>query len=224
MNSIDFSALLASRVHDIKNTLGYLINQIDTIGRTTTDEKSRTELEHLQFQSKSINTHLIQLLVLYRIDQSQYFPHTVDTEIKSFLEESIEPYYQLFAQKQIVSKIYCEKDLYWHLDCDLMNGALGNILHNLYQYAQSRVEIIAKKVHQSLIIQIKDDGPGYPEEILLSSGQQQKKFSFASASTGLGLYFVEIAAKLHQHNGNEGHIVITNEGIDGGGCITIKLP
>ncbi len=224
MNSIDFSTLLASRIHDIKNTLGFLINKIDKISKTTTDDESRIELEQLQLQSQHFNADLIQLLVLYRIKQSQYFPYTVETNIQAFIETSAEHYHQLFAQKQIALTVNCETDLYWYLDDELMSGALGNILYNLYQHTHSVVEITAKIDGQSLVIQIKDDGPGYPKDMLSLSTNQQKSFSFKSGSTGLGLYFVGVATALHQNHGKKGNIVITNEGVNGGGCITITLP
>ncbi len=223
-NAIDFSTLLASCIHDIKNGLGLLINGMNDVSKKTADDNSRTELEQLQFQSEYINSRLIQLLVLYRIDQSQYYPHTTETDIKALLEESIDPYHQLFIQKQITCSIVCAEDLYWYIDSELINGALGNILHNLYQYTQSKIEITVQINDQMLVIQVKDDGPGYPENTLHSSSHHHKKFSFKSSNTGLGLYFVEIAAEMHQNYGKKGHIVITNDGIHNGGCITITLP
>jgi K+-sensing histidine kinase KdpD len=115
--------------------------------------------------------------------------------------------------------------LYWYIDSDLINGAVTNIMNNLYTYAKSAIEITVRVENNSLILQIKDDGHGYPEEMLRSqSRNQQENFSFKSSNTGLGLYFSGIAAGMHQNNGRSGFISISNDGINGGGCLSIVLP
>src|SRR5690606_364330 len=108
---------------------------------------------------------------------------------------------------------------------DLMQGVLVNIMNNLYIYAQSKIEIAAWEENQTLILQIKDDGPGYPDAIFgMPMRNAQKRFSFKSSSTGLGLFFSEIAAEMHRNNGKKGYITISNDGINGGGCFSIVLP
>ena len=225
MKTIDFSTILASSVHDVKNSLTLLINKIDEISAITADKKNKSELEQLQYHGKRISSHLIQLLVLYRIEQAHYFANITETGIKDFLNESLELYFPLFAQKNISITIQCADELYWYIDRELINGAITNIMNNLYAHAQSAIEITAYTENNRFVLQIKDDGNGYPEEVLHSrTSGQQKNFSFTSSNTGLGLYFSEIAAEMHQNNGKSGAITISNEGISGGGCISIDLP
>lgn len=223
MNCVDFSTLLASCIHDLKNEMGILISKMDEIAHAATDH-NKTEMEQLLLQGKNVNDHLVQLLVLYRINESQYYPYFAETDIQVFLDETLAHFYPLFAQKHITLTVNCPKDLYWHLDSDLMRGAIGNIMHNLYAHARSNVTIAARTDNQALVIQIKDDGPGYPDEILQPACHHQKKFSFKSSNTGLGLYFSEIAAHLHCNYDKKGHIALSNNGINGGGCVTVVLP
>lgn len=223
--TIDFSTILASSVHDVKNSLTLLINKIDEISANTVDEQSKAELEQLQYHGKRISCHLIQLLVLYRINQTRYFTNITETAIKDFLNDALDLYFPLFAHKNISVTINCADELYWYIDRELVNGVVTNIMNNLYTYAKSAIEITARIENKSFILQIKDDGQGYPEEMLhVQSCHQQESFSFKSSSTGLGLYFSRIAAEMHQNNGRSGYTTIGNDGINGGGCFSIILP
>lgn len=225
IKSVDFSTILAGCIHDMKNSLSILLNKIDEISPAIQDDQNKTELEQLQYQGRRINNHLMQLLVLYRINQTQYFANINEACIKDFLDDMLDPYLPMFAQKDIAVSVCCDADLYWHIDSDLMRGVLANILNNLYIYANANVEIRAWEENQAFILQIRDDGPGYPDDMFLPSTRApQKRFNFKSSNTGLGLYFSEVAAEMHQHQGRKGYITTRNDGINGGGCFAIVLP
>jgi len=131
----------------------------------------------------------------------------------------------MFAQKDIQISVHCDDDLYWYIDTDLIQGVLANIMNNLYIYAKSRIEVVARVEEGAFVLQIKDDGSGYPDDMFLTpTCSSQKRFSFKSSNTGLGLYFSEISAEMHQNNGQKGYITTSNDGIDGGGCFSIVLP
>ncbi len=223
--SMDFSTVLAGCIHDVKNSLSILINRLAEVSAAIGDCENKIALEQLQYQGKRINNHLVQLLVLYRIDQAQYFANIGEIGIRDFLADTLDPYIPMFTNKNITVSLCCNDDLYWYIDSDLLHGVLVNIMNNLYIYAESKIEIAAWQENQTFILQIKDDGPGYPEEMFdVSTRDAQKRFSFKSSSTGLGLFFSEMAAEMHQNNGKTGYITMSNDGIDGGGCFSIVLP
>jgi K+-sensing histidine kinase KdpD len=223
--SMDFSTVLAGCIHDVKNSLSILINRLAEVSAAIGDCENKIALEQLQYQGKRINNHLVQLLVLYRIDQAQYFANIGEIGIRDFLADTLDPYIPMFTNKNITVSLCCNDDLYWYIDSDLLHGVLVNIMNNLYIYAESKIEIAAWQENQTFILQIKDDGPGYPEEMFdVSTRDAQKRFSFKSSSTGLGLFFSEMAAEMHQNNGRTGYITMSNDGIDGGGCFSIMLP
>lgn len=223
--SMDFSTVLAGCIHDVKNSLSILINRLAEVSAAIGDCENKIALEQLQYQGKRINNHLVQLLVLYRIDQAQYFANIGEIGIRDFLADTLDPYIPMFTNKNVTVSLCCNDDLYWYIDSDLLHGVLVNIMNNLYIYAESKIEIAAWQENQTFILQIKDDGPGYPEEMFdVSTRDAQKRFSFKSSSTGLGLFFSEMAAEMHQNNGRTGYITMSNDGIDGGGCFSIMLP
>lgn len=223
--SMDFSIVLAGCIHDVKNSLSILINRVAEVSAAIEDGENRLALEQLQYQGKRINSHLIQLLVLYRIDQAQYFANISETGIRDLIADTLDPYIPMFTNKNITVSVCCSDDLYWYIDSDLIQGVLVNIMNNLYIYAESRIEIAAWQENQTFVLQIKDDGPGYPDEVFdVSMRDAQKRFSFKSSNTGLGLFFSEMAAEMHQNSGKKGYITMSNDGIDGGGCFSIVLP
>jgi len=118
----------------------------------------------------------------------------------------------------------CDDDLYWFFDRDLITGVISNVINNLYKYTKDKLHISAVKEQGYLVIKIRDNGPGYPENMLISNDENQKSISFDKASTGLGLYFSRLVAELHKNKGRNGFISTTNDGIDGGGCFSIYLP
>jgi signal transduction histidine kinase len=71
---------------------------------------------------------------------------------------------------------------------------------------------------------VEDNGEGYPEEMLLESAEKNKGVSFASGSTGLGLYFSSRVAAMHKNAGKQGCLAIENGGAYNGGCFVLRLP
>ena len=74
------------------------------------------------------------------------------------------------------------------------------------------------------MIAISDDGQGYPPAMLEHQADYVLGINMSSGSTGLGLYFGQRIAELHQRNGVQGRIALANEGALGGGEFRIYLP
>ena len=65
---IDFSTVLGSAVHDMKNSLCLLMQSIENLGLSLeeTNSKSREHLASAHYEAARLNTGLVQLLSLYR--------------------------------------------------------------------------------------------------------------------------------------------------------------
>jgi signal transduction histidine kinase len=103
---------------------------------------------------------------------------------------------------------------------------MSNVINNLYKYTKDKILISTSIKDNYLLIQIKDNGPGYPENMLVTheNTDKEKSISFENSNTGLGLYFSRLVAELHKNKGKNGYITTSNDGIDGGGCFSIYLP
>lgn len=220
-NSINFSTILASSIHDMKNSLSMFLNKIDQL---SLDHETNHQLDQLKYEGKRVNDHLIQLLVLYRLNKTQYFANIDEIDISDFFDEVLSEHIALLAEHNIELQLELEDDLYWYIDRDLIASVITNIMNNLYIYTRSKIAISAKEKGGQLVIAIQDDGPGYPSDMLLSIDHDKQNIDVTSGSTGLGLYFASTAASLHKNKGKEGYITISNDGIENGGCFTIVIP
>ncbi len=225
-NSMDFNTILASLVHDMKNSLGMLLNTLDELigdcelrGCTTSDLFPK-----IQYEAKRVNNNLIQLLTIYKIGESQYPLNISHNSVFDFIEEQSLLNKPLLDFKNIDIEIDCAEDLFWAFDRDLVAGVLNNVLNNSFRYAKDKIKISAIRKDGFLIISLEDNGSGYPESMLTSDLDSGKGTSFQTGSTGLGLYFSSTVAKMHKNKGNEGSVCISNGCSYGGGCFTIKLP
>jgi K+-sensing histidine kinase KdpD len=79
VGAIDFSAVLASSVHDMKNSLCLLMQSIEDLGQSLveTDPVSREHLASAHYEAARLNTGLVQLLSLYRAG-SDNLPLNID--------------------------------------------------------------------------------------------------------------------------------------------------
>jgi signal transduction histidine kinase len=225
-HTLDFSTYLASLIHDIKNAIGMLLNTTDDIlDRCTSDNcRSYPLLSNLQYESKRVNNNLIQLLTLYKMDKAQLTLNIDYHEIGDFVEEVILTNKPLLDFKGIRIDTDIPDSLCWFFDKNLISGVINNVFNNAFRYTKDMIKLTTRKDEQGyLVIQIEDNGPGYPESMLNAIPNSPLKTSFFTGGTGLGLYFAYCVAKLHKNKGREGYILITNNP-DQGGCFSIYLP
>lgn len=224
--SLALTSLLASSVHDIKNSLNMLINTLDDVTDSIRpkDPEAADQLTQMVYETKRMNNHLVQMLTLYKIGNDQYLLNVAEVDVEDFLDDVVIPHRELLAQKGVNVDVEIESGLTWYFDKSLVAGIVHNILNNAYKYTKDRIAIKAWIEDNWLNLTISDNGPGYPEEMLKPDAFLQTGISFDTGSTGLGLFFAHQVASLHSHNQREGHIRFENSGIDGGGKFILALP
>ena len=121
----------------------------------------------------------------------------------------------MIPHRKMDYEIECDDDLYGCFDRELMTGVISNVLNNNYKDTKYKLHITAVKEQGYLVIIIKDNCPGYPEDMLRSNHANQKPISFDRESTGIVLYFSRLVAELHRNKERKGFITTINERIDG---------
>ncbi len=228
MPEFDYSTLLANSIHEVKNSLNMLLNSVDQVLVDQEDNTSETYhiFSQIQYEGKRVNDDLVGLLAIYRIKNEQYSINIDDYCVLDFLEENLGQHEIMIRHRKIEKELECDNNLYWFFDRDLITGVISNVINNLYKYTKNKIHVSAEKEDGYLVIRIKDNGPGYPENMLIvhEESDSQKSISFDNSNTGLGLYFSRLVAEQHKNKGRSGYITTTNEGIDGGGCFSLYLP
>lgn len=224
--NVDFSTILASSVHDMKNSVGMLIASLETLMETQTpkSEDEKKQFQTLHYEASRINGELIQLLTLYRNDKG-FLPVNVDEQfVVDVLEDQIARNQLLLDTSDLNVVLDCDDELNWYFDADLVGGVIHNILVNCIRYTRSRILVKATEQDGYLCISIADDGPGYPEDMLLAPSQRVNEAQVSEGATHLGLFFAEEIASLHRQGERKGKIELTNSGALGAGEFRLFLP
>ncbi|TCK18752.1 histidine kinase/DNA gyrase B/HSP90-like ATPase [Thiogranum longum] len=222
----DFNIILANAVHDMKNSVGMLLAALDEIDSRCSPDScaSRDQFSQLRYEGKRLSSNLVQVLTLYRINESRYTPNITENDASDVLEECLLDNEGLLALKGIDIEMDCNDDLQGFFDNELVSGLISSVINNAYKYARSRIHIGAGRENGYLTLYVKDDGNGFPPSMLHEQGQGTPAISFRSGSTGLGLYFAATIAALHRHDDRQGFFTTGNDGINGGGRFTLYLP
>jgi len=223
---INFSFVLASSVHDMKNSVGMLLNTLADVmvqypPQNANHAKSYTVLE---YEASRINSELIQLLSLYRLDHDQIRVHIEEHFVIDLLNEQLARNHELLQMKKINLMVDCDESLIGYFDSDLVGGVINNILVNCARYCREKLKITAQQTSQGLCFSIEDDGPGYPEDMLNASTFAESRTSFANGRPHLGLIFANKVALMHTNKSRQGSINLSNNSSLGGGCFKLFLP
>ena len=220
-----FATVLASTVHDMKNSLSLLMSQLDSIAQQLdSNGENAKSISSIRYESSRINLSMMQLLSLYKIDNQQFKVQIGEVEVADFIEDCVAAHSPVANSRGIDLTIDCDDSLIWFFDPDLVGIAVNNVIGNSIRYTSSRLMVSVKVIDQQLVIAIDDDGQGYPEIMLQDPEHFMHNINYSTGSTGLGLFFSATVAHYHQRNGNHGKIALKNDGALGGGSFSIYLP
>lgn len=224
-SKMDFSAALASSVHDMKNSLGMLLNTVmEMVEKIPPQTPEHQRLySTIEYESARINNELIQLLSLYRMDERQLLFVVDENYVLDTIEEQLARNDMLFSARGVEVKIDCEADLIGYYDSEMIAGILNNLLINSSRYCRQKVCISAARERGYTVIRIEDDGEGFPNAMLRDAAAPMG-VSFASGSTRLGLIFARRVLHMHKVGDQRGFLKLTNGGALGGGIAELYIP
>lgn len=228
-DKMDFSDILASTLHDTKNSLGLLFNNLEDIIANCREQgcSSHGEFYNLQYEIKRLNHSLIRLLSLYKAEKSQLAINIDYHSIRDILEDVSIQHESLLKARGIKIETDCDPGLFWALDRNLIAGVLDNVINNSFRYTKEKVKLSSGVENGYLVMRIEDDGTGYPPSMLFNENNNpefKKGIDFQTGSTGLGIYFSAMVSAMHVKNEKSGFISIANGGTLHGGVFSIYIP
>jgi len=211
---LDFSMVIASTVHDMKNSLASLIQAHGQWVRQLPETHRGTpEQGVIDYEFAHLNG----------VNQLPLRPDY--HELDDFIEAQLAFHQEVLDSRGIVARFSVEDfGLPGFFDRELIGSVVSNVVINAIRFARHEVLITAGQVGEQLVISVNDDGPGFPEHMIEHQTDYVLGINQSSGSTGLGLYFAANIAKQHQRQGVPGHIEIANGGELGGGLFSIYLP
>jgi two-component system sensor histidine kinase SenX3 len=225
LKNLDFASVLASSIHDMKNSLGMLLNALDEIVDHERNECRCTpdQVAQLQYEAKRVNDNLIQLLAIYKVENKFYSAAPQEMLVRDFLEDSFLTAKPLLDHKRITVTVECDPDLVGYFDRDLVAGLIDNVVTNAARYTGDRITLSAQQADGYLELRVEDNGSGFPAPMLTADFSGDRELDMLAGRTKLGIFFCAMVASLHTSEGREGYIKLSNRP-EGGGRFSLFLP
>jgi signal transduction histidine kinase len=103
-------------------------------------------------------------------------------------------------------------------DADAIERAVLNLVENAARYANHRVDVTVSSNGDHAVVAVRDDGPGFPPDLLDQAAGRFVRGSHVEHRAGLGLAIVDAIAAAHG-----GAIAIQNRP-EGGAEVQLRLP
>ncbi|MEE5061849.1 ATP-binding protein [Pseudomonas alliivorans] len=223
---LDFSMVIASTVHDMKNSLATLTRaHNEWLAKLSVQQRDTPEHGVIEYEFANLNGMLVQLLGLYKLGVNQLPLRPDYHELDDFIEAQLAHHQDVLASRGIAARVdITDASPLGFFDRELVGSVVGNIIVNAIGFARERLAISIGDQDGQLKITINDDGPGYPGYLIERQTEYVQGINQGTGSTGLGLYFAAHIARLHVRNGIPGRIEIANGGVLGGAMFSIYLP
>ena len=196
-------ALVAAAIHDAKNALMTLDNQL----AEAACRPAGADFSAARATTSRIAGQLTELLTLYRAQGGQLRLAIDDHDLPDFIDDLIAELGPPPGGIQLDCHLDAANQLgAWAFDAYLVKLALLDALRNALRHARSRVTFTLQPAAQGgLCFEVADDGPGFPAAML--NGET----AASSQGTGLGLSFARLIAARHATPaGKHGHVALAN--------------
>jgi signal transduction histidine kinase len=184
---ITTAELMAIAVHDLKNPLAS-IRGLGQLGMMTSASKRESSyFERIIKQVDSLNNSVVDLLSIFKPERPvRVNPDLIIREIMEEMKPACD-----ISNIKLVLKSDSKSDVNLHVK--VFRRAMENLIKNAAQVLADggKIEIHINDKEDRILISVKDNGPGIPEQIKKSLFQP---FVFRRKDgTGLGLYMVQHA-------------------------------
>lgn len=221
--------LLQDISHELRSPLARLQIAIE-LGRKKSGNVAQSEFSRMEEECICLNSLIGEILEYARLDKSVYQLQRELTNIPKLLQRIIADANFEFANNSTNNNrrvtLSAATDCNLYVDERLLHRAIENILRNALRYSPAQelvsVVIFFSETQQDLVIEIKDHGPGIPEDqlkkIFNPFYRVDKSREKKTGGYGLGLAIARQA--IHLHNGE---IQVINQKT-GGLKVRITLP
>jgi two-component system sensor histidine kinase CpxA len=218
--------LLSDVSHELRSPLARLQVALG-LARQRGQDQTNAELDLIEREAERLNELIGQLLSLTRLESGTALSHSESVDLASLLAEVAEN--GDFEVRALNRRVHIANSVPATIEANeaLLRSALENVVRNAAKYTDENtsVDLSLQPDHEHtgwMLIQVRDHGPGVPEDMLTKLFEPFVRVSDArdrqSGGYGLGLAIAERAIRLHG-----GEISALNEP-NGGLNVRIRLP
>lgn len=191
-----YNTLLNSLSHELRTPISTIIGAVDTI----VDNEERLSKENIRelyteigTAGNRLNRQVENLLNMSRLDAGMLKPTLDWFDVNELVFKAIKDSTHQTEEQRVIFEPN-DKISLLYIDGGFMEMILYNLIHNAIQHTPKKSNIIVNcdYVNEKLIIDISDNGPGFPkEEIDFVFDKFYKLNGTATGGTGLGLSIVK---------------------------------
>jgi two-component system sensor histidine kinase KdpD len=218
-----YNTLLNSLSHEFRTPVSTIIGAVDTLQENKnrlTEENQEELLQQIDSASLRLNRQVENLLNMSRLESGMLQLHLDWCDLNELIFSVIQKLPPVIPTHTIVFKPHEQLPLF-RLDAGMMEQVLHNIIYNATQYtpAHTTIEIEADPQAEELVIQIRDNGKGFPEqEIPFVFDKFYRVPHTQTGGSGLGLSIAKGFTEAHN-----GTITLGNQK-EGGALFIIRIP
>ena len=214
---------ISSLSHELRTPLTAITGWSETlIGNDALDKETRRGMKIILREAKRLTEMVIDLLDFTRIQDDRMTLNVEQTDIRAEFEDTVYMYGSRLSQDGIELDYLDNDEEIPEITCDpkRLRQVFLNILDNAAKHGGEgkRIEASMHYEGESVVVRIRDFGPGIPEDELPLVKKKFYKGSSKARGTGIGLAMCDEIVERHG-----GELVLSNAP-DGGTLVTVKLP
>jgi two-component system, OmpR family, sensor kinase len=210
--------------HELRTPLAVLRGELELALLDNDPVQMRRAVEIAQAESEHLSNLAVDLLVLARQRAGTLGLDRSHADLRDMAEETAQRLRPVIkAELGVVGE-----SQHALVDVTRMDQVLTNLATNAFRAGAQRIQVAVTREGDSAVLEIEDDGPGFPDDLLHSAfdrftrGEPARTRRGGSApGTGAGLGLPITAAIVRAHGGD---ISVTNDAALGGARIRIRLP
>ncbi len=197
--------MVANISHELRTPIANIRMIIDALFHEDEKPKRKRSISSLQAIARETDSLLWiiqEMMDLSMIESGQSILRMVEVNLRSLVEDVMERMEDQAEQKDIKIIEDVSRKLFVWCDWDLMRRVLVNLLHNAIKWSPRSAKIIirAMPVHDEVMIQVIDEGPGVPDEQverIFERFYQVDSARSGNEGTGLGLAICKHIVEAH---------------------------
>lgn len=221
---------VADAGHELRTPLAILHTELELAARPGRSQEALIEaIRHAGEETDRLIRLSEDLLLLARADNNQPFLRPVPLSLPDLLRAAARGASTRAADRGITFDVRSHRELTLQADPDRLRQAVDNLLDNATRHAPPGSVITIDAATRTpdhdtatVIIEVADDGPGFPPEFLPHAFERFRRADAArtrsDGGAGLGLSIVRVIAEAHG-----GQATAANRP-GGGAAVTIDLP
>lgn len=217
------NAVLGAISHDVRTPLTALIGLADALAQSQPlSEAQGSMAQALAGQARELSALVNNLLEMARLQSGTVRLRKEWQSVEEVVGAAIRAARPALGERKVLTQLPADLPLV-EFDATLMERALVNLLENAARYGAPPIEISGEAQADSLVLRVRDHGPGLPTGMQGREAQLFDKFTRGEAETsthGVGLGLAIVKAVVDAHRGG----IEAGNAPGGGAQFTLHLP